>query len=142
MAVRIRLKRFGRKKKPIYRVVAAKSSSQRDGGVIEELGFYDPHQEPRLVTFKEDRVKYWLGEGANPSEAVERLLAEEGIIAKVVRTEKYRTAKDVGIAKKDRGKEPEAPAAAPAPAEPAPVAEEAPSEAETPAEEAPAEESK
>ena len=74
MAVRIRLARSGAKKRPFYRIVAADSHSPRDGRFLERLGTYDPTTEDATVTLKEDRVRYWLGTGAKPSETVARLL--------------------------------------------------------------------
>ena len=70
MAVRIRLARHGTTNRPFYRIVAADSSSPRDGRFIELLGTYDPLTEPEKVTLKPERVKYWLGEGAKPSDTV------------------------------------------------------------------------
>ena len=99
MAVAIRLKRFGKKKKPVYRVVVADQRNQRDGQCIEEIGFYDPLQEPVLLTIKEDRAKYWLSVGAQPTKVVSRLLSGNGIVKaeKVVSSQQK-------IAKKDRKK--------------------------------------
>ncbi len=77
--VRIRLQRFGSKKKPFYRIISAHSESPRDGRFLEILGTYDPLPEPPLVTLKEDRIQYWLGVGAQPSRTVERLLRKHGI---------------------------------------------------------------
>jgi len=72
--VRLRLTRMGAKKKPFYRVVASDSRSPRDGRCIEQLGYYDPMKEPLLIKLDLDRVDYWLGVGARPSETVERLI--------------------------------------------------------------------
>lgn len=74
MAVRIRLARAGAKKRPYYRIVASDARSPRDGRFLEKLGTYDPNAEPSAVTLKHDRVQYWLGVGAQPSETVQRLL--------------------------------------------------------------------
>ena len=79
MAVKIRLTRKGTKKKPFYRIVAADVESPRDGRFIETLGTYDPMMEPAKVTLKEDRVNYWLGEGAEPTTTVRSLLKKEGV---------------------------------------------------------------
>ena len=70
MAVRIRLARHGTTNRPFYRIVAADSSSPRDGRFIELLGTYDPLTDPEKVTLKPERVKYWLGVGAKPSDTV------------------------------------------------------------------------
>ena len=77
MAVRMRLTRVGSKKNPIYRVVVADSRSPRDGKFIEIVGRYNPQPDPSLIEFDEAKVKDWLSKGAQPSEAVSRLLKAE-----------------------------------------------------------------
>ncbi len=72
--VRIRLMRRGAKKKPFYRVVAADQRCKRDGRFIEQLGYYDPMKEPMDIHLKLDRVDYWLGQGAQPTDTVARLI--------------------------------------------------------------------
>ena len=79
MAVKLRLTRVGSKKNPIYRVVAADSRSPRDGKFIEILGRYNPQSEPSLIELDEAKVKDWLGKGAQPTEAVARLIKVKGI---------------------------------------------------------------
>lgn len=79
MAVRIRLTRVGSKKNPIYRVVVADSRSPRDGKFIEIIGRYNPQHEPSLIELDEDKVKDWLGKGAQPSESVKRLLKTQNL---------------------------------------------------------------
>lgn len=79
MAVKIRLTRKGTKKKPFYRIVAADVEAPRDGRFLENLGTYDPMQDPAAITLKEDRVKYWLGEGAEPTTTVKSILKKEGV---------------------------------------------------------------
>ena len=79
MAVRIRLTRKGPKKKPFYRIVAADKEMPRDGRFLELLGTYDPMVEPVAITFKEDRINYWLGEGAKPSTTVASLFKQKGM---------------------------------------------------------------
>lgn len=74
MAVRLRLARMGRKKRPFYRIVAADQRSPRDGRFIERLGFYDPMKEPNELHVDLERVDYWLGEGASPSDTVSDLI--------------------------------------------------------------------
>ena len=74
MAVRMRLTRVGSKKNTIYRVVVADSRSPRDGKFIEIVGRYNPQHDPSLIEFDEDRVREWLGKGAQPSDAVSKLL--------------------------------------------------------------------
>ena len=95
MSVKIRLKRLGRKKKPVYRIVVAPEQSPRDGKVIEEVGFYDPVSKPVVLNYKKDRLEYWLGVGAQPTRVVERLLDSEGIVQAV----KYQSSNQ-GISKK------------------------------------------
>jgi len=77
--VRIRLRRQGAKKQPTYRVVVADSRSPRDGRFIENIGFYDPRTEPPTINVQADRALYWLGVGAQPSDAVLRMLKKLGI---------------------------------------------------------------
>ncbi|WDP92681.1 MAG: 30S ribosomal protein S16 [Desulfobacter sp.] len=79
MAVKIRLTRKGTKKKPFYRIVAADIEAPRDGKFLEALGTYDPLQDPAVITLKEDRVKYWLGEGAEPTTTVKSILKKQGV---------------------------------------------------------------
>ena len=78
MAVKIRLKRMGKIRQPYYRVVVVDSRKKRDGRVIEEIGKYHPKQEPSLIEVTSERAQYWLGVGAQPSEAVEALLKVTG----------------------------------------------------------------
>ena len=78
--VKIRLTRIGSKKNAIYRMVALDSRSPRDGRFLELLGFYNPNTDPVDVRFKSDRILYWLGKGAQPSETVRSLLKKEGIM--------------------------------------------------------------
>ena len=84
MATRIRLRRMGAKKAPFYRVVVADSRSPRDGRFIEEIGYYDPTKNPSIVKIDEERAKYWLGTGAQPSETVRSLMEIVGISPKTV----------------------------------------------------------
>jgi len=82
LAVKIRLRRMGKKKQPIYKVVAADERSPRDGRIIEALGLYNPITNPATVDIKEDRVLYWLGVGAIPTTTVKNLLSKKGILYK------------------------------------------------------------
>ena len=82
MAVKIRLKRMGKKKQPVYRVVVADSRKARNGSYIESIGFYDPRQEPSLVEVENDKAVDWLNRGARPSETVRSLLVKSGAIQK------------------------------------------------------------
>ncbi|WP_296181752.1 30S ribosomal protein S16 [uncultured Mobiluncus sp.] len=157
MAVRIRLKRIGKIHHPIYRVVVVDSRKKRDGRVIEEVGKYDPNQQPSLIELNSERIQYWLSVGAQPSDAVHRFLVLSGDWAtfkgaKVV--ENRIQVKDAGAdveaavkaaddaAEKAKAKKAEAEAKAKKEAEEAAKAEEAEAAKaeETPAEEAPAEE--
>jgi small subunit ribosomal protein S16 len=76
--VRLRLRRIGAKKQPSYRVVAADREAPRDGRYLEILGHYNPRTEPATITLQEDRIFHWLSVGAQPSEAVDRLLKQMG----------------------------------------------------------------
>ena len=80
MAVKIRLKRMGKIRTPFYRVVIADSRTKRDGRVIEEIGTYNPKAEPSVITIDTERAQYWLGVGAQPTEAVAALLKITGDI--------------------------------------------------------------
>ena len=82
MSVKIRLRRTGAKKQPSYRVIVADSDSPRDGRFIEIIGHYNPRRTPAELTIEEEKVKRWLGNGAQPSDAVARLLAEKGLYDK------------------------------------------------------------
>lgn len=83
--VRIRLRRVGLKKQPSYRIVVADKRSPRDGRYIEVIGFYNPRTEPATMTIQEDRALYWLNVGAQPSEAVERILNKLGTMDRLAR---------------------------------------------------------
>jgi small subunit ribosomal protein S16 len=78
VAVKIRLKRMGKIRTPYYRVVVVDSRKKRDGKVIEQIGKYHPKEEPSFIEVTSDRALYWLGVGAQPSEAVEALLKVTG----------------------------------------------------------------
>lgn len=168
MALKIRLSRGGSKKRPYYRIVVADSRTPRDGRFIERLGTYNPllpKDNAERVTLKEERIKYWIGVGAKPSDRVARFLGTAEIIAmpaqknnpqkakpKAKAQERLKEAEEAKKAAEEAAKappppEPEAPAEKPVVEEA--VAEEAPAEepaAEEPAaeeaaaEEAPAEE--
>ena len=77
--VKLRLKRMGKKKNPYYRIVVADARSPRDGRFIEEIGTYDPNQEPSLVKVDADAAKKWLANGAQPTETVAKLLKNAGV---------------------------------------------------------------
>ncbi len=79
MAVKIRLRRMGQKKAPFYRIVVADSRSPRDGKCIEEIGTYDPTQDPSAYHVNEELAKKWLATGAQPTETVSRIFKAAGI---------------------------------------------------------------
>jgi small subunit ribosomal protein S16 len=79
MAVKMRLRREGKRKQPFYRVVVADARSPRDGRFIEDIGYYQPLREPSAIEIKRERALYWLGEGVQPSDAVRQLLRVTGI---------------------------------------------------------------
>ena len=114
MAVRIRLSRGGSKKRPFYRVVASDQRAPRDGRFIEKLGTYNPllpqDHEQRLV-INEERVKYWLGVGAQPTERLEKLFSNLGLVkAPALREQPKKSAPKAKA--QERMKEKEAAAAA------------------------------
>lgn len=80
MAVKIRLTRTGKKKQPSYRVVVADSRSPRDGRYIEQIGRYHPLEDPSVIVIDNDRANYWLSVGAQPSDAVRKLLEISGAL--------------------------------------------------------------
>jgi small subunit ribosomal protein S16 len=78
VAVKIRLKRIGKKRAPHYRIVVMDARTKRDGRAIEEIGKYNPKAEPSFIHVESDRAQYWLGVGAQPTEAVEAILKASG----------------------------------------------------------------
>lgn len=84
MAVKLRLKRFGRRHHPCYRITAIESRNPRDGRSIEELGLYDPmaKDEAQQLRLNTERIEYWLSQGAQPSDTVRNLLKKSGIAVK------------------------------------------------------------
>lgn len=80
MAVKIRLTRMGQKKKPFYRIVVADSRSPRDGRIIDTVGHYNPVSEPKEIKLDEEKITKWLGNGAKPTDIVNKLLKDNGII--------------------------------------------------------------
>ena len=156
MALKIRLARGGAKKRPFYRIVVAEASAPRDGRYVERVGTYNPmvpkDHDQRLV-LKNERITYWLGQGAQPTERVQKMLASAGLTeAPVIREQPKKSAPGKKRAEREAAAA-EAAAADEAPADEAPAeeatADEAPADAapaeeaaadEAPAEEAPAEE--
>lgn len=83
MSVSIRLKRFGTKKRPYYRIVVTDSRAPRDGATLEEVGLYHPIElEEKQISLNEDRIKEWLDKGARPSDTVRRLLNKKNFYLK------------------------------------------------------------
>jgi small subunit ribosomal protein S16 len=83
MPVKIRLARHGAKKKPFYRIVVADGESPRDGKYLENVGTYNPLKDPAEVTLKPERIKYWIDEGAIPTDTVKSLLKRENVFAEI-----------------------------------------------------------
>ena len=107
MAVKIRLRRVGRKKAPMYRIVVADSKSPRDGKFIEVVGQYAPRQGELALNLKSDRVNYWLDNGAQPTDTVRSLLRKAGVLKQRHETrlasKLQAAAVPVGEAKADEG---------------------------------------
>ena len=82
MAVKMRLKRMGKKRNPIYRIVVADSRAPRDGRFIEEIGYYNPVSEPKQIKINDEKANKWLSVGAQPTETVKKLFQSQGIIEK------------------------------------------------------------
>jgi len=82
MAVKIRLARHGAKKRPFYRIVVADSEAPRDGRFLETVGTYNPLRDPAEIAVKRERVKYWLDQGAIPTDTVKSLLQKDGAAQK------------------------------------------------------------
>lgn len=113
MAVKIRMKMFGRKNRPEFRIVAADTRAPRDGRIIENLGFYHPLETAaeKVLLMKEDRVKYWLSVGAQPSETLVSILKKKGIAIPWVGRAKEKLAKEVAERRTAKGKGAKAPKA-------------------------------
>ena len=143
---RIRLARVGKKGRPSYRIVVADVTAPRDGAYLEWIGNYDPMADPPKVTLKTDRAAHWLSMGAIPSDAVARIMAQNGLME---RTLNHSTGTKKNGEEERSPAAVAAPAAAPAAAAPAAAApaeeaapvDEAPAEESAPVDEAPAEES-
>ena len=80
MAVRIRLKRMGAKKRPFYRLVVADARTARNGAYIDDVGLYDPIADPTKIEVDGDKARKWLAQGAQPSDAARRILAKAGVL--------------------------------------------------------------
>ncbi len=81
MPVKIRLARHGAKKRPFYRIVVADSESPRDGKYLEAVGSYNPLKDPAEVSLKEERIRYWMNQGAIPTNTIKSLFKKEGLFA-------------------------------------------------------------
>jgi small subunit ribosomal protein S16 len=81
MSVKIRLARHGAKKRPFYRIVVANIESPRDGRFLEVVGTYNPLPDPSEVNLKDDRIQYWIEQGAEPTDTVRNLLKKQGLFA-------------------------------------------------------------
>ena len=81
MPIKIRLARHGAKKRPFYRIVVANSESPRDGRFIESVGIYNPLKDPAELSLKQERIRYWMDQGAIPTDTVKSLLRKEGFLA-------------------------------------------------------------
>jgi small subunit ribosomal protein S16 len=126
MALRIRLARAGAKKRPYYRIVVAEATSPRDGRFVEKVGTYNPmlpREHADRIRLVEDRIKYWLSVGAQPTDRVELFLANANLIAPIVRPEQTKQSLPRAKAQERMKMEAEAKAKAEAPA---PAVEEAP----------------
>jgi len=134
MSLKIRMSRAGAKKRPFYRIVIADSRYPRDGRFIDRIGTYNPllPRGPERLVLDVEKAKEWLAKGATPSDRVARFLDEKGLMKR-----KARNNPEKAIPKKERGKQAEEAAAAPAAAAPA-AAPAAAAPAEAPAEAAPA----
>jgi len=147
--LKIRMSRGGAKKRPFYKIVIADSRRPRDGKFIEKVGFFNPllpKDKKERLNLDTDRIKYWLSQGAQPSDRVARFLGQENIIPmpaqknNPIKAKPKKKAQEKLKAAEEAKKAAEAAAAAPAPAaEEAPVAEVAPAEEAPAAEEAPEE---
>ena len=100
MAVSMRLKRFGKKGKPTYRIVVADKRNQRNGKTIEDIGTYNPVQNPIALDINKERANYWISVGAQPTKTVQRLLVQLDL----AKQKTYKSAHQ-NVAKKDRKKE-------------------------------------
>ena len=141
MALKIRLARGGAKKRPFYRIVVAEASSPRDGRYVERVGTYNPmvpKEHEQRMTLNSERITFWLGKGAKPTERVHKMLAAAGLAEPlVIRDQPKKSAPGKKRAERE-AEAAEAAAAAESPAEETAPAEEA--AAESPAAESPAEE--
>jgi len=97
LAVKLRLRKMGKKKQPVYKVVAADSRSPREGKFIEAIGLYNPKTDPATININEERALYWLNVGAQPTDTVKNLLSNQGIILKRELTKQGLSETDIAI---------------------------------------------
>ena len=144
MALKIRLARGGAKKRPFYRIVVAEASAPRDGRYVERVGTYNPmvpKDHDQRLTLKAERITYWLGHGAQPTERVQKMLAGAGLAdAPVIREQPKKSAPGRKRAEREAEEAAAAADAAEAAADEEAAAAESSAEEEAAAEEAPAEE--
>lgn len=88
MAISMRLRRFGGKKSPFYRIVVSHRRSPRDGGFIDQVGTYDPKKDPVEIRIKEEKAIHWLRKGAQPTPTVRQLLIRSGVSKKLMESKK------------------------------------------------------
>jgi small subunit ribosomal protein S16 len=81
--LKIRLKRIGKKKQPSYRFVIAEASRSRDSKTVEEIGVYNPMTKPSTIKVKKERAKYWLEQGAQPTDTVAQIFVREGLLKEI-----------------------------------------------------------
>lgn len=108
MAVKIRLRRMGAKKKPFYRIVVADSRRQRDGKFIEEIGYYDPLKQPKEVVVNAEKANQWIANGAKPTDTVDRLFRENSVYNKEDSAEIVEESKEEATEKHDEAEANEA----------------------------------
>lgn len=108
MPVKIRLRRMGAKKQPSYRVVVADSRSPRGGGFIETVGHYNPLTQPATIKVDEDRIRYWIEQGAQPTESVVKILRRISLTDKVPKLKEYEKALKHALQQADNEKPEEA----------------------------------
>jgi small subunit ribosomal protein S16 len=98
MAVKLRLRRDGRRHHAFFHLVAADSRSPRDGRFIEKLGYYNPNTHPAQIVLQEDRVLHWLRQGAQPTETVRSLLSKQGLLLRLHLERKSKTPEEIQAA--------------------------------------------
>jgi len=135
MALRIRLRRMGRKKAPTYRIVVAENTMPRDGRFVDILGHYNPRTEPMTIVVDDEKARNWMAQGAQPTDTVRSLFKRAGVFggkpAEAEAAPQATTPAEPAAEEKQEEKQEEKPAAAEAAPEPTGESTEAPSEEET-----------